>query len=95
MVLLRASKKKKKDYLFLEDTVRIQRHGLFSQVAEKMFHMKPPVDRSLVMDQLLRQIPEMGILYHRLRSSTIHYQLKKEGPARYSLPGDVLDDDCT
>lgn len=87
-----ARKQKKKDYLFLEDTVRIQRHGLFSQALEKMFHMEPPVNRSFVMDQLLRQIPEMGVLYYRLRQTAIHYQLKKEGPARYSLSGSILDD---
>ena len=52
-------KRKKKQYEFLNDEIKIQKDGLFSFMAEKMFHMKHLENDKLSMQSLLAEIPEM------------------------------------
>ncbi|HZG70282.1 MAG TPA: YaaC family protein [Chondromyces sp.] len=65
---LSARKKKKQNYHFLEDEVKIQRNGLFPYAIDKMFHMKHFEGEKLIMKDLLLQIPELADAFN------FHYQ---------------------
>jgi hypothetical protein len=53
-------KRKKQQYHFFHDEVKIQKHGLFPFIAEKMFHMKHLEGEKANMGDLLKLIPELN-----------------------------------
>lgn len=55
-----ARKRKKKDYSFIHDEVRIQQNGLFTYTSTHLFSFKAPPFSKVKMDYLLRLIPEMN-----------------------------------
>lgn len=61
-------KKKKQQYEFLLDEVKIQRHGLFTHIAEKIFHIKQLDSEKIAMIDLLQEIPELGTLFIKLKN---------------------------
>ncbi|MGG6433042.1 YaaC family protein [Anoxybacillus sp. D401a] len=56
-------KRKKQNYDFFKDEVKIQKHGLFTYFSEKMFHVKHVYGEKFSMEQLLRQIEELSPLF--------------------------------
>jgi hypothetical protein len=54
-----ARKRKKQNYRFLNDEVKIQRNGLFPHFSQKLFYTKQLVGEKFTMRELLLQIPEM------------------------------------
>lgn len=58
-------KRKKKDYIFMDDEVKIQHHGLFPYFAEHLYHIKHLSSHRLTinMSLLLGLIPEMNPLF--------------------------------
>lgn len=56
-------KKKKKDYTFLQDEVRVQRHGLLPAAASSLFQMNLEANKSYSMQHLLALIPEMQVMF--------------------------------
>ena len=56
-------KRKKKDFSFLEDEVKIQRNGLFTYAAEYLFSITPFPYEKIKMKHLLVCIPEMNELF--------------------------------
>ncbi|MEK4967789.1 YaaC family protein [Cytobacillus sp. FSL R7-0696] len=71
-------KKKKQQYLFLKDEVKLQKSGLFPYMAEKMFHMKHLEGDKFYMVDLLRQIPEMEIMFQSIQKEQTFIDIKKE-----------------
>ncbi len=61
-------KKKKQQYEFLFDEIKIQRHGLFTHTAEKIFGIKHLENEKIAMIDLLQEIPELGPLFQRLKN---------------------------
>ena len=61
-------KRKKQQYEFLFDEVKIQRHGLFSHTAEKLFGIKQLENEKLAMIDLLQELPELSPLFKRLKN---------------------------
>ncbi|KZZ83196.1 YaaC family protein [Bacillus sp. SJS] len=72
-------KKKKQDYLFLKDEVRLQKNGLFHHTARTLFKLKELDKERHTMEMLLRRIPEMGHCFKVLRNGKPAFPLK-EGP---------------
>jgi hypothetical protein len=56
-------KRKKKDFSFLEDEVKVQRNGLFTYAAEYLFSITPFPFEKIKMKHLLVCIPEMNELF--------------------------------
>lgn len=56
-------KRKKQQYSFFQDEVKIQKNGLFPFMAEKMFHMKHLEGEKASMEELLKLIPELNGLF--------------------------------
>jgi YaaC-like Protein len=52
-------KRKKQQYKFLQDEVKIQKNGLFSHFSNLVFHVKQIVGEKYKMEDLLVQIPEL------------------------------------
>lgn len=65
-------KRKKQQYQFLKDEIKIQRNGLFSHVANKLFQINQLEAEKYSMELLLKQIAEMNdaFLFHQ---STSHF----------------------
>lgn len=83
-------KRKKQQYSFLQDEVKIQRNGLFSHMAGVMFHMKHLDGEKISMKHLLAEIPEMA-------STCSFFQIQKYFPLQeinkkqYQIPSSLLD----
>ncbi|WP_237416873.1 YaaC family protein [Halobacillus halophilus] len=59
---LSTRKRKKQQYRFLEDDIRIQPHGLFPHAASHLFGFSVEKEKA-AMDELLRPLPAMRELY--------------------------------
>ena len=75
-------KRKKQNYQFFQDEVKLQKNGLFPFLSEKMFHMKQLEGDKITMEELLELIPELDDLFmvHESKSTftpiyTQHRQL--------------------
>ncbi|WP_226671544.1 YaaC family protein [Metabacillus litoralis] len=69
-------KRKKQQYQFIKDEVKIQRHGLFPHVAEKLFQIKHLDTEKYTMEMLLRQIAEMNEVFLFHQSKNVLKQVK-------------------
>ena len=83
-------KRKKQHYSFLQDEVKIQRNGLFSHMAEVMFHMKHLDGEKISMKHLLSEIPEMAPAYSFFRLQK-YYPLQEINNRQYRTPSSLLD----
>ena len=72
-------KRKKQQYSFLKDEIKIQRNGLFSHVATKLFQIQPLESEKYSMELLLKQIAEMNevFLFHHSKVNFIDVELTK------------------
>jgi hypothetical protein len=52
-------KRKKQQYRFLQDEVKVQKNGLFSHFSDLVFHVKHLVGEKYKMEDMLVQIPEL------------------------------------
>ncbi|RIU93331.1 YaaC family protein [Oceanobacillus picturae] len=86
-----ARKRKKKDYSFLRDEVKIQHNGLFPYFSEHLFHINRLPFEKINMKQLLALIPEMGIMlgFHQEKGL---YQVGKMQGTWLEFPLKILDD---
>ncbi|MDQ6595351.1 hypothetical protein E2K98_28485 [Bacillus salipaludis] len=85
-------KRKKQNYQFFLDEVKLQKNGLFPFMSEKMFHMKQLEGEKVIMEDLLRLIPELDDLFFLLDGtrtfSSIPYQGERE---QFEIPDKLLD----
>ncbi|WP_404450754.1 YaaC family protein [Virgibacillus necropolis] len=81
-----ARKRKKKDYTFIQDEVKVQQNGLFTYSCNYLFSLKTPPITKVKMDFLFRLIPEMndffafnneekGISIGRIDSTTLCFPI--------------------
>lgn len=73
-------KRKKQQYHFLKDEIKIQRNGLFSHVATKLFQIQSLESEKCSMELLLKQIAEMNevFLFHHSKINFIDVELTKD-----------------
>ncbi|MBP3041101.1 YaaC family protein [Bacillaceae bacterium Marseille-Q3522] len=83
-------KRKKQQYSFFEDEVKIQRNGLFCLMAEKMFHMERLEGEKWKMKKLLQQITELEQLFLLLKGSNLFLPINKTDGSYY-LSKEILD----
>lgn len=69
-------KRKKQQYLFLKDEIKIQRNGLFSHLANKLFKLEHLEAEKYTMELLLRQIAEMNdvFLFHHSKNYYVNIE---------------------
>jgi hypothetical protein len=83
-------KRKKQHYEFLKDEIKIQKNGLFTHMAEKMFHMKHLEGERITMSDLMGQVPEINPVFRFLTSSNHWIPISKNG-IDHNLDHKVLD----
>jgi hypothetical protein len=83
-------KRKKQQYQFFQDEVKIQKNGLFPFMAEKMFHMKHLEGEKASMEELLRLIPELNELFLNLEGTSIFSNVGFNGE-HFLISEKVLD----
>lgn len=83
-------KKKKQQYLFFEDEVKIQKNGLFTYMAEKMFNLKSLEGEKIRMESLFMQIPELTHLFKIMKGHN-HYLPVTIDNTTVSIPIQILD----
>ncbi|MBM7552213.1 YaaC family protein [Thalassobacillus pellis] len=87
---LTTRKKKKQNYSFLQDEVKIQPNGLFAYACSTLFNCSPFQNDKTNMDQLLRLIPEMSPIYH-WKGSIPLLEMLAAGDTAVELPLKALD----
>ncbi|RDI36642.1 YaaC family protein [Falsibacillus pallidus] len=85
---LSSRKRKKRNYFFFQDEVKIQKNGLFSHFSHQMFHVKHLEGDKLVMGNLLKEIPELDEAFKFIRGAENFYRLAKSDEA-YQLPSNL------
>ena len=85
-------KRKKQQYEFLLDEVKIQRHGLFTHTAEKLFELKHLENEKIAMMDLLYELPELQPLFKRLKNkrtcTEVHFVSEQ---SLLTIPESILD----
>jgi hypothetical protein len=83
-------KRKKQNYLFFQDEVKLQKNGLFPFMSEKLFHMKQLEGEKVIMEELLQLIPELDELFSLLlgKQTFVPLELNKN---ILTIPPAILD----
>ncbi|WP_035322405.1 YaaC family protein [Peribacillus kribbensis] len=84
-----ARKRKKQQYEFLYDEIKIQKNGLLTHFAERMFHMKHLEGEKVIMRDLLLEIPELSHLFYSYFKEESFLPLSRQQET-YSLSKDIL-----
>ncbi|MGF2614036.1 hypothetical protein FZC84_22305 [Rossellomorea vietnamensis] len=72
-------KRKKQQYSFLKDEIKIQKNGLLSHFAQEMFHVKHLEAEKFQMGDLLSQIPEMNDTFKIVLNKQTQFPLSLNG----------------
>lgn len=83
-------KRKKQQYRFFEDEVKIQKNGLFPHMSRHLFQMGHAEGKKITMKDLLRQIPELNDMFFRLEGTPTFSPVKLADNRLY-FSADVLD----
>lgn len=83
-------KRKKQNYQFFHDEVKLQKNGLFPFMSEKLFHVKQLEGEKVIMEELLQLIPELDELFGLLLGKKSHCRLAQEGD-KLIVPETILD----
>ncbi|MCT8136316.1 YaaC family protein [Anaerobacillus sp. CMMVII] len=84
-------KRKKVQYEFLFDEVKIQKNGLVTHFSEKMFTIKHLEGEKYKMGELMKRIPELHPSFYSLYNEKVAYPITKEQDLLYSLDNRILD----
>lgn len=84
-------KRKKQGYQFLEDEVKIQKNGLFTHVAEQLFHMKHLEAEKFNMLELMGNIPELQNLFRYSQKVSTLYKIDSTNKNELSFSVNILD----
>jgi YaaC-like protein len=84
-------KRKKQNYQYLRDEVRIQKNGLFPHLSDKMFHMKHLEGEKMPIEYLLQDIPELAEFFKKWSKRNLAIPLKKENDSSILITDDILD----
>lgn len=85
-------KRKKLQYEFLFDEVKVQKNGLITHFSEKMFQMKQLEGEKYKMRDLMERIPELHSYFFQLENrNKICIPMIKVRENQYSFSNEVLD----
>ncbi|MDM5292229.1 YaaC family protein [Peribacillus simplex] len=82
-------KRKKQQYEFLKDEVKTQKNGLFTCIAEKLFHIKHLEGEKFSMGTLLKEIPDMQNFTWPIPQK--NFAALSPSPDGFQLPSAILD----
>lgn len=86
-------KRKKIQYEFMLDEVKIQKNGLITHFSEKIFNIKQLEGEKFKMGELMKRIPEIHThFYYLFNKKKISVPLTVEGNMLYSISSSILDE---
>ncbi|RXJ01097.1 hypothetical protein DS745_10525 [Anaerobacillus alkaliphilus] len=85
-------KRKKVQYEFLSDEVKIQKNGLITHFSGKIFGLSGLEGEKFKMGNLLKRIPELHPSFLHLYDEKVAYPLNISSGQEYSLTNTILDD---
>jgi hypothetical protein len=85
-------KRKKVQYEFLLDEVKVQKNGLITHFSEKIFNIKQLEGEKYQMGNLMKRIPELHPSFHYLYKEKITYPITLENGSLYSISSSILDE---
>ncbi|MDC3417739.1 YaaC family protein [Aquibacillus salsiterrae] len=85
-------KRKKQQYSFLQDEVKVQHKGLFPYICKHLYHFEQLSFEKTNMDQLLATIPELNSLYQFHRGKDVLVPVSHYQAEQIVLPYQLLDD---
>src|SRR5690625_4820377 len=83
-------KRKKQNYIFMEDEVMIHNHGLFSYFSEHLYHIGRLNTNKLKMGDLFALVPEMSPLFTLYNQQEV-IRVGEIGTKKLTLPTKLLD----
>ncbi|XJZ27340.1 YaaC family protein [Bacillota bacterium Lsc_1132] len=83
-------KRKKQNYHFFHDEVKIQKNGLFPFMSQSMFHMEQLEGEKVSMEILLQLIPELSQLFFQLEGKQTFIKLHRHND-QLLIPEEILD----
>lgn len=83
-------KRKKQDYHFFQDEVKLQKTGLFPFMAERLFSQKHLEGEKIIMEDLLKQVPELTSLFEDLEGVS-PFLLLTSKEQDLQIPKQILD----
>lgn len=83
-------KRKKQNYIFFQDEVKLQKNGLFPFMSEKLFQMKHLEGEKVIMEELLQLIPELDQLFAIVTGKGTFKRLERDGDF-FVVPGEILN----
>ncbi|MGP4082809.1 YaaC family protein [Pseudalkalibacillus sp. R45] len=84
-------KRKKQNYLFLQDEIKVQRNGLFPYFSEQLFQLETIEGDKFQMQELLSHVPEMDDLFRQINGSSQLLQVSISSCGSMSIPDKILD----
>ncbi|KGX85670.1 YaaC family protein [Pontibacillus litoralis] len=85
-------KRKKQNYSFLEDEVKVQYKGFFPYFADHMFHVKQFMQEKYTMANLFKRIPELQPLYQAAKQQQHIFYLGPLNSNHWSISERILND---
>jgi len=87
---LTTRKRKKQQYSFMDDEVKLQKHGLFPLMAGKLFHMKQLEGEKVKMGDVLRFIPDLSFHFLKVTGKPTFLKIDQNND-HYTLSKSILD----
>lgn len=87
---LTTRKRKKQQYSFMDDEVKLQKHGLFPLMAEKLFHMKQLEGEKVKMGEVLKFVPELSFHFSKLTGKPTFLEIEQKQD-HFFLSKSILD----
>ncbi|MGV3488553.1 MAG: YaaC family protein [Tuberibacillus sp.] len=85
-------KRKKNRYEFLQDTVQVQKSGLFSYAGKQLFSMESLEEAKLKMFELIHKIPELCPLSERILKQPFCYLVTEMANDAFSVSANILNE---
>ncbi|MCF6139647.1 YaaC family protein [Pseudalkalibacillus berkeleyi] len=83
-------KRKKQNYLFLHDEIKVQRNGLFPYFSEQLFGIKQLEGDKFKMKDLLVRVPELNNLFNQMTGQSPLAKIYKDG-THFKVNVSILD----
>lgn len=82
---------KKQSFEFLQDTVLIQKRGLFSHMVQTLFKRESLEGQKFQMEELLTYIPELHPLYYKIKRKRLSFSVVLASENQFQVDRHILD----
>ncbi|WP_408008825.1 YaaC family protein [Pseudalkalibacillus sp. A8] len=84
-------KRKKQNYLFLQDEIKVQKNGLYPYFSKRLFQLDAHEGDKFQMQELLCHVPDMNDLFRQINGFSPLLQVAVSSCGSMSIPDKILD----